>query len=527
MKNNNLIRRSKVTIDSTNQNENISFSVSILKKDNREILEISFITNKETIYKTSDKKKVLYPPSSISLELDEHNLLTLTSCLISSMSLAFKKEELFELGDTIEDNNYSVKMTKNADSRNKIIFDIYRNNEQIISFPMGRTKITLLLFLIKDTFNKIENPSQFLVENKKYLFKIFKNNKDEFVVGKSILRNSEIEILRNITYSLIFDFKYEIKLENYKKIYRQILVFTNRHKEVVVMMKNIAKNLKLYFTINSQLLAALMLSLPEINVFKGNEKDSKLNKVFNSKYILKAGKNFLGFDIEEQKSHIKSKNSGSIIFRVSDAENRAFAEIPLGKDWIFFFSEIIELYNKIPEIPYYSHQWSFDKYIIRITHFKNENILMMIKHNNSENTLNIILELTSYFELICKIIELVQNISNFRFTLLNLENPQENLSLAKIDEKAGTIITTYNGVQFGKPHLSESDKYQIKYSAINRILFGRWLSVHTERVNISSSGIITTVDAEYILDESEKNKSPLVALALLASLSFKGDEDDE
>ena len=152
---------------------------------------------------------------------------------------------------------------------------------------------------------------------------------------------------------------------------------------------------------------------------------------------------------------------------------------------------------------------------------------MMIKHNNSENTLNIILEPTSYFELICKIIELVQNISNFRFSLLNLENPQENLSLAKIDEKAGTIITTYNGVQFGKPHLSESDKYQIKYSAINRILFGRWLSVHTERVNISSSGIITTVDAEYILDESEKNKSPLVALALLASLSFKGDEDDK
>ena len=92
MKNNNLIRRSKVTIDSTNQNENISFSVSILKKDNREILEISFITNKETIYKSSDKKKVLYPPSSISLDLDEHNLLTLTSCLISSMRVWLLKK---------------------------------------------------------------------------------------------------------------------------------------------------------------------------------------------------------------------------------------------------------------------------------------------------------------------------------------------------------------------------------------------------------------------------------------------------
>lgn len=133
------------------------------------------------------------------------------------------------------------------------------------------------------------------------------------------------------------------------------------------------------------------------------------------------------------------------------------------------------------------------------------------------------LEPTSYFELVSKIISLVQNISNFKFTLLNLENPKENLSIAKIDSKQGTIITTYDGIRFGKPHLSESDKYQIKYSAINRLLFGRWLSVHTERINISSSGILTTVDAEYILDQSEKNKSTLAALALLASLNFKGE----
>lgn len=525
MINNQIARKHKVTIDSTNQNENISFSIAVLKNGDKESLELTFITNKEAIYKTSDKKKVLYPPSSISLDLDEDNLLTLTSCLISSMSQAFKKEEIEELGHIIEVNGYVVKMTKNIDSRYKIVFDIYKNQEQIISFPLGRTRICLLLFLIKDTFKKIESPCHFLVENKKYLFKVFKNNKNEFSIDKSVLRNSEIEILRNITYSLIFNFKYESKLANYKKIYRQILVFVNRHKEFVVMMKNIEKNLNSYFTINSQLLAALMLSLPEIDIFKSDEVFSKKNKVFDSKYIIKAGKNFLGFNIEEAKGNSPSKHRGNVILKASDIDNRMFAEINLGKDWIFFLSDLIELYNGVSEIPFFSHQWSFSDHIIRVTHFKNENTLMMIKHKNSENTLNIILEPTSFFELVTKIIELVQNISNFRFSLLNPDNPKENLSLAKIDEKFGTIITTFNGVQFGKPHLSESDKYQIKYSAINRLLFERWLSVHAERVNISSSGVITTVDSEYVLDQNEKNKSTLVALALLSSLSFKGEDD--
>ena len=198
MINNQIARKHKVTIDSTNQNENISFSIAVLKNGDKESLELTFITNKEAIYKTSDKKKVLYPPSSISLDLDEDNLLTLTSCLISSMSQAFKKEEIEELGHIIEVNGYVVKMTKNIDSRYKIVFDIYKNQEQIISFPLGRTRICLLLFLIKDTFKKIESPCHFLVENKKYLFKVFKNNKNEFSIDKSVLRNSEIEILRNI-----------------------------------------------------------------------------------------------------------------------------------------------------------------------------------------------------------------------------------------------------------------------------------------------------------------------------------------
>ncbi|MCT7563187.1 hypothetical protein ACOTWR_06300 [Aliarcobacter butzleri] len=246
-----------------------------------------------------------------------------------------------------------------------------------------------------------------------------------------------------------------------------------------------------------------------------------LEKVFNSKYIVKTGSNFIAFDVNNEINKFNKKSHNGIILRASDFEDKAFVEIELGKEWIFLFSEIIDLYNKLGEINFYSHQWIFGNYILRITHFKDENVLFMFKHKNSENTLNVIFEPTSYFELICKMIEVIQNIKNFRFSLINQENEKENLSIAKIDDKQGTIITTYKGVEFGKPHLFESDKYQIKYSAIHRILFGRWLTVNTERVNISVLGVITTVDSEYILDKNEQNKSSLVALVLLASLSFK------
>lgn len=119
----------------------------------------------------------------------------------------------------------------------------------------------------------------------------------------------------------------------------------------------------------------------------------------------------------------------------------------------------------------------------------------------------------------------MQKIKNFRFQVVNKEDEKKKLSLAKIDDKFGTIITTFNGIKFGKPHLSESDKHQIKYSALYRLFYGRWLSVHAERINISSEGIITTVDEEYILDTTKKNKSELIALALISSLSFGAFDD--
>lgn len=266
------IRKSRITIDNSAQNEKISFSVAIKENNNSEVLELSFLTNKECIYKTSNNKKVLYPPSSIVLELESENLLILTSCLVSSISMPFKNESFLDLGNVFEDGKYSVKMTKLVEAKNvaKIMFDIFQDNEQIISFSLNKTKVILLLFLIKDTFKKIKKPCEFLVENKSYLFRVHKDIKNEFVINKFILRNSEIEILRYITYTLIFDFKYKEKLQNYKKIHRQILAFENKNNEIMIFLKKMNEVDKtIHFSMNSQVLSSLLLSLPDIEIYRG------------------------------------------------------------------------------------------------------------------------------------------------------------------------------------------------------------------------------------------------------------------
>ncbi len=255
--------------------------------------------------------------------------------------------------------------------------------------------------------------------------------------------------------------------------------------------------------------------------------DKNIKHIKKSDYVVKNYSRLLGLKLNSDGFDFNS-NKGAINLCATSLNEDIYFDINLGTSWLFIFSEIIDLYNKIGEIDFYSHQWVLDKkkYRNSLTHkfvlsynSTLETVLTIVDEN--EKSLSIVFVRHELFELIIKIIEIVQKIKNFKFSLINLENDSRKLAIAKIDEKFGTVITTYNGIQFGKPYLSESDKYQIKYSSIHRILYGRWLSVHAERINISVAGVITTVDEEYVLDKNEKNKSSLAALILLSSLSFK------
>lgn len=55
---------------------------------------------------------------------------------------------------------------------------------------------------------------------------------------------------------------------------------------------------------------------------------------------------------------------------------------------------------------------------------------------------NVIFETTSYYELICKMIEVVQNIKDFRFSLINQEMRKKIYLIAKLmkEEDANNYI---------------------------------------------------------------------------------------
>lgn len=248
-----------------------------------------------------------------------------------------------------------------------------------------------------------------------------------------------------------------------------------------------------------------------------------IEKVKESNYIIKIGDVFMGIK-NTNENYDFLKNKGSIDIRIADNENLYF-DIKLGSKWIFMFSQLIEIYNFEELIEEkYVKKWLFNcdgiKYAIRFVYKEPKKLLVWIKNNNTGQEIDIVFHKTKFFELISKIVNAARNVNNFKFSINNENDIKRKLNIRKIDKKSGTIINSFNGIDVGEPHLSESDKFQIKYSALNRILYGRWLSVHAERINISVHGIITTIDEEYVLDTNEQNKSCFVALALLSSLAF-------
>lgn len=252
-----------------------------------------------------------------------------------------------------------------------------------------------------------------------------------------------------------------------------------------------------------------------------------IEKAKRANFVLKVGDIVVGIKNSNEDFDFRN-NKGSIDLRIASSTKNVYMEIKLGVKWLFIFSELVEIYNKFDIEEEYSKKWNIVSegvpYQIKFSYTIGSGVLIWIKNGRNGEIIELVLFKVNCYELLNKIIAAVMNVKNFKFSIQNINDENRKLSVAKIDKKEGTIITTFNGIGFGKPYLSESDKFQIKYSAIHRIMYGRWLSVHAERINISVDGVITTVDDEYILDTNEKNKSSLIALVLLASLSFKKED---
>lgn len=269
-------KRTKILeIENSNINEEVSFKLFVCQQNSKnELVELIFVTNPSRIYRTSDYKKVLYPPREIPIRLNLKNLGILVGGLINSISPILSQHELLrDIENTfVEENGITValRVPKNNE-KDKIIIDMFFNNEQIISFSLFKTKILLLIMMLKDATEKLDfNNMVYIVNSGQFHFKITRQN-ENIAFNNIWLRNSELEILRYLINSIIFDFKVQQRFVEYQVMNRQVMVFrnTSKNKFVIIVKKHGDEDNVIRCSVNTLICTVLYLLTPNALSYKG------------------------------------------------------------------------------------------------------------------------------------------------------------------------------------------------------------------------------------------------------------------
>ncbi len=256
--------------------EDLSFKIFLFGLKNAdENIEIMFVTNPSSIYRTSDYKTVLHPPRNIPLLLSFENLLIFTGVLINCTCQELNQfEDLTSIDNTfLTDNGLRVNFrVPRKNEKFKLIIDIFEGDKQIVSFTLQRTKILLLLMMFKDSYEKLKRKKRAIELNSgSYIFTVYRK-KDAIGFNEIWLRNSEVEILRYLINSLVYDFKIVGRFASYQAMHRQVLSYrnTSSNKFVVILKKYIEPEVGVRFSINTKICAALFLIIPTEISFKGD-----------------------------------------------------------------------------------------------------------------------------------------------------------------------------------------------------------------------------------------------------------------
>lgn len=271
-----MINRLKILeIENSNLHEDVSFKLFTCGEDDKkEQVELVFVTNPSRIYRTSDYKKVLYPPREIPIRLNIKNLCTFVGALINSVSPVLSQHELLKDIDNtfVDDNGITVclRVPKNSE-KDKIVIDMFLNNEQIISFTLFKTKVLLLIMMLKDAVEKLDFENlAFVVNSGVFHFKITRQN-ENIAFNNIWLRNSELELIRYLINSIIFDFKIQQRFADYQVMNRQVMIFRNtaKNKFVIIVKKFDNEEFVVRCSINTIICTALYLLTPEVLSCKG------------------------------------------------------------------------------------------------------------------------------------------------------------------------------------------------------------------------------------------------------------------
>lgn len=276
--------KSLVYINNTTSNEPISFECGFDESNSDEIILILH-THSDYIYFDSQKKKILQPPSKIKLFLKEEDVIVFLSSLMFSIAeyFHFKREMTsisFENIIHCRDNTRVVfRLPKeNSNSSAKLIVNVFKENKEILTFKLTRTKVTMLIKTIKSATNYLKSSKSFTtIDSEKFVFLLSKDSKRNIAINGIWLRNTEVSIIKHLIDSLIFDYKFLSRVKEYEFTYRQIMCVWNvMTKQIMIGVvhnnksENIKRGKSSYITVNSKVCAALYLYISEENEFKGD-----------------------------------------------------------------------------------------------------------------------------------------------------------------------------------------------------------------------------------------------------------------
>jgi hypothetical protein len=251
-------------------------------------------------------------------------------------------------------------------------------------------------------------------------------------------------------------------------------------------------------------------------------------------FVEKSDTNWLGILVGEEKFDFRNKRGPIelLIAKENASESEIdFARINLGQNWLFIFAELIEIYNKRDVLDNVIKFWTLGKqkeinngnyYIFTIYYNKGSEPTINIKEKNgkTEKTFVMYFKYSQLYSLVRKIVAASRKIVNFNFTLNNINSPEDKLIIKRSDKHKSTLFCIRNGIMLPDVFLCESDKRLLQYSCESRLFYNEWLSVHGEKINISRKMLLTTIDAEFILDKENEVNGSFVALVILCGLYF-------
>lgn len=317
-------------------------------------LHFKIDTLPDEIYHDSKRERVLMPPPSFSFVLEQEQTIDMLTLFVEAVSKYMSdirrrlhKETKYTLEIEPENSNYKIRFIavkkrvnhagKGVNSARLLMKIIDKDlNEEFLVVRLKRTRVVLLLKMIKSLYeNYVDKIFVPLENDRKYNVSCMRA-KDQFVVGSTWLHGREIQKLQDYIERAVFDFRFKASDGREMFRYRQALAHFSKERNIAelkfckfnpdhtVYKTKDEKLIVDTFTVHSRTVAVFYLLLPafiefnptDVEVIETSEAEMEISEEISDEEYL------LGIKREEKKDlrRITDIDKGNFILNAIESQ---------------------------------------------------------------------------------------------------------------------------------------------------------------------------------------------------------------